>query len=64
MHCQIAFAATNGDIRHGGNQAYYAADADYVQMPPFETFEFPEAYCSALGHEVCHWTRQAAVPKE
>ncbi|OED49603.1 hypothetical protein AB838_05960 [Rhodobacteraceae bacterium (ex Bugula neritina AB1)] len=27
------------DIRHGGNQAFYAVDPDYVQMPPFEMFE-------------------------
>lgn len=51
------FAATNADIRHAGNQAFYAVDPDYVQMPPFETFESPEAYYSTLGHEVCHWTR-------
>ncbi|MEQ8307535.1 MAG: zincin-like metallopeptidase domain-containing protein [Silicimonas sp.] len=50
------FTATNADIRHGGNQAFYAVDADYVQMPPFETFESPEAYYSTLGHEICHWT--------
>ena len=51
------FAATEADIRHGGNQAFYAVDPDYVQMPPFETFESPEAYYSTLGHEICHWTR-------
>jgi len=51
------FAATEADIRHGGNQAYYSVGSDCVQMPPFETFESPEAYYSTLGHEVCHWTR-------
>lgn len=51
------FAATNADIRHGGNQAFYAVDADYVQMPPFEAFETQEAYFATLGHEITHWTR-------
>jgi len=51
------FAATEADIRHGGNRAYYALAEDYVQMPPFEAFESPEAYYSTLAHEVTHWTR-------
>ncbi|AUQ52413.1 putative ArdC antirestriction protein (plasmid) [Phaeobacter inhibens] len=51
------FAATEADIRHGGNQAFYAVDADYVQMPTFETFESQEAYFATLGHEITHWTR-------
>jgi antirestriction protein ArdC len=51
------FAATGADIRHGGTQAYYAVESDYVQMPPVETFENAEAYYATLGHEVTHWTR-------
>ena len=35
-HAEAFFAATGADIRHGGNQAYYAVAPDYVQMPPFE----------------------------
>ncbi len=34
----LFFANTGADIRHGGNQAYYAAEPDYVQMPPFVSF--------------------------
>ena len=51
------FAATGADIRHGGNQAYYAVHQDYVQMPPFETFRDAESYVATLGHEMTHWTR-------
>jgi len=51
------FSATEADIRHGGNQAFYAVDPDYVQMPPFETFESQKAYFATLGHEITHWTR-------
>lgn len=51
------FAATEADIRHGGNQAYYACGPDYVQMPPFEAFKDAESYYATLAHEVTHWTR-------
>ena len=33
------FANTAADIRHGGNRAYYAGEADYVQMPPFVSLQ-------------------------
>ena len=51
------FAATGADIRHGGNRAYYAQGADYVQMPPFETFEDAESHAATLAHELTHWTK-------
>jgi antirestriction protein ArdC len=56
-HADIFFAATGADIRHGGNQAYYALQPDHVQMPPFESFEDPESYYATLAHECTHWTR-------
>ncbi len=51
------FANTRADIRHGGNHAYYATEADRVQMPPFEFFKDAESYCSTLAHELTHWTK-------
>ncbi|WP_430425119.1 ArdC family protein [Phenylobacterium sp.] len=51
------FSALGADIRHGGNHAYYALEADYVQVPPFECFRDPEAYYATLAHECTHWTR-------
>jgi len=51
------FAACRADIRHGGNQAYYAVHPDYVQMPPFEAFRDAESYYATLAHECTHWTR-------
>jgi len=56
-HAEKFFAATEADIRHGGNQAYYAVGPDYVQMPPFESFRDAESYYATLGHECTHWTR-------
>lgn len=51
------FAATGADVRHGGNQAYYTAAADHVQMPPFEAFRDAESYYATLAHELTHWTK-------
>lgn len=54
------FANTGADIRHGGDQAYYAPGADYVQMPPFVNFKDAEGYCATLAHEMTHWTKHPA----
>ena len=53
------FAATGSDVRHGGNKAFYAygGNADYIRMPPFETFADPEKYYGTLAHEHIHWTK-------
>lgn len=59
-HAESFFAATGADIRHGGNQAYYTAGGDYVQMPPFESFRDAESYYATLAHECTHWTRHPA----
>jgi antirestriction protein ArdC len=51
------FTASGADIRHGGNRAYYAEGADFVQMPLFETFRDAESYAATLAHELTHWTK-------
>jgi len=56
-HAEAFFAGIGADIRHGGDQAYYAVHPDHVQMPPFETFIDPESYYATLAHECTHWTR-------
>jgi len=48
--------ASGAIIRHGGNRAFYARAADFVQMPGFGQFESPEAYYATLLHELTHWT--------
>lgn len=59
-HAERFFGATGADVRHGGNQAYYTAGADRVQMPPFETFRDAESYYATLAHELTHWTKHKA----
>jgi antirestriction protein ArdC len=56
-HAEAFFAATGASIRHGGNRAYYALNADAIQMPPFEAFRDAESYYGTLAHETTHWTR-------
>jgi antirestriction protein ArdC len=56
-HADRFFAATGADIRQGGTRAYYAEGADYVQMPPFQTFRDAESHAATLAHELTHWTK-------
>jgi antirestriction protein ArdC len=51
------FRRLRAEIRHGGNQAYYAMRDDRIQMPPFDAFESALAYYATLAHESTHWTR-------
>ena len=55
--CETFFAALPADVRHGGNQAYYAIGSDHIQLPPIQAFESVETYYATRGHETCHWTR-------
>src|SRR5579863_3898393 len=50
------FKSVGADVRHGGNQAYYAPISDHIQMPPFAAFRESVSYYSTLAHEHTHWT--------
>ena len=50
------FKSVGADVRHGGNQAYYAPMSDHIQMPPFQAFCEAAGYYSTLAHEHTHWT--------
>lgn len=56
-HAEQFFAALKADIRHGGARAYYAQEADYIRMPPFEAFADAGSYYATLAHESTHWTK-------
>ena len=57
---EMFFANTKADIRTGGNRAYYAIEADFVRLPPFETFRDAESHASVVSHELTHWTRHSS----
>ena len=56
-HAEAFFAATHADIRYRGGRAYYAQEADYIQMPPIESFRDAESFYATLAHETTHWTK-------
>lgn len=52
--------ATRADIRIGGNKAYYAPAADYVQLPPQPAFRDQINFYRTALHELTHWTGHGA----
>ena len=56
-HAESFFANLRADIRCRGGEAYYAAGADYIQMPPIEAFRDAESFYATLAHEIVHWTK-------
>jgi antirestriction protein ArdC len=59
-HAEAFFAATHADIRYRGGRAYYAQEADYIQLPPIESFRDAESFYATLAHECTHWTKHPA----
>lgn len=56
QRAEAVIAATEADIRHGGNRAFYSPSDDYIQMPHRHQFERPENYYATAAHELVHWT--------
>lgn len=48
---------TQANIHIGGNQAFYSATRDIVQLPPFEAFKDKEGFYATALHELAHWTK-------
>lgn len=49
-------AATGADVRIGGGQAFYAPQADFVQVPPRAAFHDRINWYRTALHELGHWT--------
>lgn len=56
-NAEVFFAATHADIRYRGGRAYHAQEADYIQLPPIESFLDAESFYATLAHETTHWTK-------
>jgi len=56
-HADAFFAAINADIQYRGGRAYYAQEADYIQLPSIESFRDIESYYATLAHESIHRTK-------
>lgn len=55
-HADAFIRNTGADIRHGAGGAFYRPSKDFINLPPFEMFDSPEAYYSTAIHELGHWT--------
>jgi antirestriction protein ArdC len=53
------FESTGATFRHGGNRAFYAPSADFIQLPPPPAFRDAESYAATKAHELIHWTGHA-----
>ena len=49
-------AETGADIRYKGNRAFYALDADYIQMPRKNQYPLERDFHDTRHHELVHWT--------
>jgi len=57
QRAETFFRNTGADIRYRGDRAFYAYEADYIQMPVIEAFRNAESFYATLAHEATHWTR-------
>ena len=52
--------ALGARVRHGGSQAAYAPERDFIMLPPRESFETDAHYVATSLHEHGHWTGHAS----
>ena len=62
-HAEAFFANTKADIRIRGARAYYASEADFIAMPPIESFRDAESYYATLTHECTHNAASRIMPR-
>ncbi|MBR9803842.1 DUF1738 domain-containing protein [bacterium] len=55
---EIAIAATEADIRFGGDRCFYRPATDHIQMVPKHRFEQEKEFYSTLLHELSHWSEK------
>lgn len=55
-HADAFVKNTGASVRHGSGGAYYRPSEDFINLPPFESFESPETYYGTALHELSHWT--------
>jgi len=55
---EIAIAATEADIRFGGDRCFYRPSTGHIQMVPKHRFEHEKEYYSTVLHELSHWSEK------
>jgi antirestriction protein ArdC len=56
---EALIAATDADLRIGGNRAFYVPSADYIQVPPPSSYFEPINWHRTVCHELGHWSGAA-----
>jgi antirestriction protein ArdC len=49
-------AATNAQIRHGGDKACFVPSLDFINLPPASSFKSIEPFYAVALHELGHWS--------
>lgn len=55
-HEQANAVLSQAIIKHGGTQAFYHSEGDFIQMPSSADFEDTPSYYATALHELTHWT--------
>ena len=55
---EIAIAATQADIRYGGDRCFYHPSTDHIQMVPKHHFGSEKELYSTVLHELSHWSEK------
>ncbi|MEZ5943953.1 MAG: ArdC-like ssDNA-binding domain-containing protein [Planctomycetaceae bacterium] len=55
---ELAIAATQADIRYGGDRCFYNRNTDHIQMVPKHRFEHVKEFYSTCLHELAHWSEK------
>lgn len=55
---EIAIAATQANIRFGGDKCFYNRSTDHIQMVPKHRFEHVKEFYSTCLHELAHWSEK------
>lgn len=53
---EAAIAATQADIRYGGDRCFYCRTSDHIQMVEKQRFNSEKEFYSTSFHELAHWS--------
>jgi antirestriction protein ArdC len=57
-NAQELIDSIGADVRHGGNEAYFRPQDDFIQLPFPHQFQSEAEYFQTCFHEHCHWAEK------
>ena len=58
LNAQELIERIGADVRHGGNEAYFRPQDDFIQLPFPHQFQSEAEYFQTAFHEHCHWAEK------